>query len=138
MKLTRRARPEQSETIVALIDVVFFLLVFFMLIGRMDATAPFDVTPPVAETGRDMPAGGMTLSVAADGRLALDGVELDGSALPDRIADRLRSDPDLRLRVNAHRDAELRHVLPLVGQAEAAGVRDVVLVVTPATAQGRP
>ena len=46
MKLARPARAAHSETIVALIDVVFFLLVFFMLIGRMDATAPFDVLPP--------------------------------------------------------------------------------------------
>ena len=43
MKLSRPKRDQQSETIIALIDVVFFLLVFFMLIGRMDATAPFDV-----------------------------------------------------------------------------------------------
>ncbi|KIC06494.1 biopolymer transporter ExbD, partial [Leisingera sp. ANG-M1] len=50
------SRNPHSETIIALIDVVFFLLVFFMLIGRMDATAPFDVRPATAVTGRDMPA----------------------------------------------------------------------------------
>ena len=57
MKLTRPPARQAPETIIALIDVVFFLLVFFMLIGRMDATAPFDVTPPTATTGTDMPAG---------------------------------------------------------------------------------
>ncbi|MFD2853819.1 ExbD/TolR family protein [Seohaeicola zhoushanensis] len=79
MKLTRRAPAQHGETIVALIDVVFFLLIFFMLIGRMDATAPFDVIPPVAASGSDMPAGGATLSIAADGALALDGA---GSSAP--------------------------------------------------------
>lgn len=132
MKLTRRAEPRHNETIIALIDVVFFLLVFFMLIGRMDATAPFDVAPPVAATGADMPAGGMTLSVSALGALALDGTEIAGPDLDAAIAQRLQGAPDVRLRVNAHRDAELRHVLPLIAKAEAAGVRDVVLVVTPA------
>lgn len=76
MKLTRHARDQQSETIIALIDVVFFLLVFFMLIGRMDATAPFNVTPPVAQSGRDMPAGGATVAVSESGVLALDGTEM--------------------------------------------------------------
>lgn len=132
MKLTRRAEPRHNETIIALIDVVFFLLVFFMLIGRMDATAPFDVAPPSASTGADMPAGGVTLSVSATGALALDGVEIDAAALPRALAGRVTARPGLRLRVNAHRDAELRFVLPLVAQAEAAGLRDVVLVVTPA------
>ena len=132
MKLKRREPPAQSETIIALIDVVFFLLVFFMLIGRMDATAPFDVSPPLAVTGADMPAGGAPLSVSDSGDLALDGVAVARAELEDALAALLADAPDLRLRVNAHRDAELRHVLPLVGNAEALGYRDVVLVVTPA------
>lgn len=131
MKLTRPSRDQQSETIIALIDVVFFLLVFFMLIGRMDATAPFEVSPPVADSGSDMPAGGATLAVAADGALALDGAELNRAGLETALLDLLEQDETVRLRVNAHRDAELRHVLPLVGWAESVGFRDVVLVVTP-------
>lgn len=132
MKLNRIRRNPHSETIIALIDVVFFLLVFFMLIGRMDATAPFDVTPPLAVSGRDMPAGGATLSVSRDGALALDGTEIARSDLETALSRALDRDADLRLRINAHKDAELRHVLPLVGLAEALGIADVVLVVTPA------
>lgn len=131
MKLTRPARDQQSETIIALIDVVFFLLVFFMLIGRMDATAPFDVTPPIAQSGRDMPAGGATVAISQTGELALDGNEVTREVLEQKLVQMLATDDGLRLRVNSHRDAELRHVLPLVGWAESIGVRDVVLVVTP-------
>ncbi|MFK7751583.1 MAG: ExbD/TolR family protein [Sedimentitalea sp.] len=131
MKLTRRPAPQQSETIIALIDVVFFLLVFFMLIGRMDATAPFDVAPPIALGGTDMPAGGATLSVSATGELALDGETIDASGLSETLSALVALDPEILLRVNAHRDAELRHVLPLISRAEALGLRDVVLVVTP-------
>lgn len=131
MKLTRPSRDQQSETIIALIDVVFFLLVFFMLIGRMDATAPFNVSPPIAQSGRDMPAGGATVAVSDAGALALDGIAQTQEALKEAVAGMLAADENLRLRINAHRDAELRHVLPLVGWAESIGVRDVVLVVTP-------
>ena len=131
MKLARPSRSPHSETIIALIDVVFFLLVFFMLIGRMDATAPFDVSPPVALSGRDMPAGGATLSVSQTGVLALDGAEIAPDALAEALATLLAGDSGLRLRINAHKDAELRHVLPLVARAEAIGIGDVVLVVTP-------
>lgn len=138
MKLNRTARSPHSETIIALIDVVFFLLVFFMLIGRMDATAPFEVSPPTASSGTDMPAGGLTLAVGRDGALALDSIPIDLAALEPALIAALERDSDLRLRVNAHRDAELRHVLPLVGLAEASGVRDVVLVVTPAAEQAKP
>jgi len=131
MKLIRPARRQHPETIVALIDVVFFLLVFFMLIGRMDATSPFEVLPPISQSGADMPAGGITIAISADGRLALDGVEMSDTDLGAAFADRLAADPGLLVRVNAHKDTELRFVLPLVSALENLGARDVVLVVTP-------
>ena len=133
MKLKQNRRTAPTETIIALIDVVFFLLVFFMLIGRMDATAPFDVRPATAATGRDMPAGGITLAVSATADLALDGDAIARGALSPALSALLADDPDLRLRINAHRTAELRRVLPLVAEGEALGFKDVVLVVTPET-----
>lgn len=131
MKLARRPRRAQPETIIALIDVVFFLLVFFMLIGRMDATAPFDVLPPIARSGADMPGGGATLSMDRGGALAIDGVRASTVEVLQRIEDRLNADPDLLVRVNADGEMALRHLLPLVAEIEALGARDVVLVVTP-------
>ena len=131
MRLTRPPARQAPETIIALIDVVFFLLVFFMLIGRMDATSPFEVTPPVAATGADLPAGGITVSISARGDAALDGV-----AVPDLMAalvPQVENAPDKLIRINAHQAAELRHILPLIAELEAAGARDVALIVTPAS-----
>ncbi|MGC1506391.1 MAG: biopolymer transporter ExbD [Sulfitobacter sp.] len=130
MRLTRRATRQTPETIIALIDVVFFLLVFFMLIGRMDATAPFEVSPPVAATGSDMPAGGITLSVSATGDMAVDGTPTDAPL--ELLLAQIAQTPETLVRINAHHAAELRHILPLIGALEAAGAQDVALVVTPA------
>lgn len=134
MKLARPARRTPPETIIALIDVVFFLLVFFMLVGRMDATSPFEVRPATAVTGSDMPAGGATLAIGATGVLALDGTEFTRPALLDALRNRLQDTPDLTIRVNAHRDAIMADLLPVVGEIEALGARDVMLVVTPEAA----
>jgi biopolymer transport protein ExbD len=132
MKLTRTRRRESPETIIPLIDVVFFLLIFFMLIGRMDATAPFDVTPAIAMTGQDMPGGGATVSIGTDGALALNGGALDRTTLIAQLTDILADDPRTLIRINAHKGSELQDVLPLVAKIEAIGAMDVVLVVTPA------
>ncbi len=131
MRLARPARRTPPETIIPLIDVVFFLLVFFMLIGRMDATAPFDVTPAVAVTGTDMPGGGVTLAISETGALALDGLEVDRADAEAALAKIIAEDPATLIRVNAHHAAKLSGVLPLVAAAEAMGAQDVVLVVTP-------
>lgn len=133
MKLARPKRRETPETIIALIDVVFFLLVFFLLIGRMDATAPFEVTPPQAASGSDMPGGGVTLSISAEGALALGGARLDRDAALERVAERLAENPETLVRINAHHSARLREVLPMAAEIEALGAREVVLVITPPT-----
>ena len=130
MRLPRQRRRQTPETIVSLIDVVFFLLVFFLLVGRYDANAPFDVAPPVASVGEPLPSGGRTVSVAADGRLALDGTETEAAALVETLAEAAAGGP-IFVRLNAHAEAPLRHVLPLISELGARGVGDVALVVTP-------
>ncbi len=39
--------------------------------------------------------------------------------------------PNLLVRINAHRDAIMADLLPLIAQLESVGARDIVLVVTP-------
>ena len=131
MKLSRFQRARYHDNILPLVDVVFFLLVFFMLMARMDATAPFDVTPAFAVSGRSLPGGGTTVSVSADGRLALDGRPMSAEAAVESVSQRIADTPDLLVRLNVHRDAPLRFVVPLTQRLRLAGARDVVLVVTP-------
>jgi len=131
MKLARRQTRPQPETIVALIDVVFFLLVFFMLIGRMDASSPFSLLPPLAQSGANLPAGGMTIAIGADGQLALDGELSPRKPLVEKVAQATIDDSSLLVRINAHQTTELRHILPLVAELESVGAANVVFVVTP-------
>ena len=135
MRIARPPAPRRADPIVPLIDVVFFLLVFFMLVGRMDATAPFEVQPPDAISGSPLPAGGTVVSIARDGALALDGVPLERDALAGRLGPMLAENANLPLRINAHRETALRHVLPVMAELEALGAADVALVVTPPGAE---
>lgn len=131
IRLSRPTSKRPPETIVALVDVVFFLLVFALLIGRMDATAPFSVAPPVAQTGADLPSGGLAASISSTGALALDGEAIDLSGLLSTSEAILRASPETRVRINADGTTALRHVLPLIESLKQVGASDIVLVVTP-------
>ena len=101
------------------------------MIGRMDATAPFQVTPPRAQTGTDMPRGGLTASVSETGNLALDGDPMTLSELLSASEAALSENLDLRIRINADGATALRHVLPLIEMLKANGADNIVLVVSP-------
>ena len=126
IRLSRPARHPAPETLIPLIDVVFFLLAFFMLIGRLEATAPYQVPPPVAQTGATLPGGGLSVAVARDGGLWFEKRRVGRAELLRALA----AQPGRRINLETHRDAELRHVLPLISAMEAEGLQDVVLVVT--------
>lgn len=120
-----------GEAMVPLIDVVFFLLVFALLIGRMDANTPFEVSPPLASATEDLPAGGATIAISIEGDLSLDGSASTQLDALTALTKRLQDDPDLRIRVQADRDADLRHLLPVLDALNTLGASEVVLVVTP-------
>ena len=61
-----------------MINVVFLLLIFFLMSAQIVARPPFDVTPPEAETAA-MPAGELRLHISAEGLLALG--DLTGDAV---------------------------------------------------------
>ncbi|MEM0937151.1 MAG: biopolymer transporter ExbD [Pseudomonadota bacterium] len=131
MSLRRPSLPPRGEPVIVLVDIVFFLLVFFMLIARFDATAPFEISPPVAEMGADMPGGGVTLAISEAGALAVDGAPVSEANWLSTIEAEIAEAPEPLIRVNAHAAADLRFLLPRLAQLEAASLGDVVLVVTP-------
>lgn len=59
-----------SEPALPMINVVFLLLIFFLMSAQISPPPPFDVTPPDAQS--DTPAEAeRVLYIAADGKLAL-------------------------------------------------------------------
>ena len=131
MKLRRPPPRTERESVVALIDVTFFLLVFFMMVGRLDATAPFAVLPPNGQTGTELPGGGITVSINTDGALAVDGTPIATEALTPALKSRLTANPKALVRINADRATPLRLILSLVNKLEDAGAKDVAIIVSP-------
>ncbi len=131
MRLNRRYNRPVQEPILALIDVVFFLLVFFMLVARLDASAPFEVVPPNAKSGQDMPGGGVTLSIAQDGAMAINGTSVTQESWLGVLKEAQTQGGETLIRINAHRAVALRHVLPVIETLEAAALGETILVVTP-------
>jgi biopolymer transport protein ExbD len=131
LRLPRRRALPGYEATIPLINVAFLLLAFFMLVGRTDATAPFEVTPPRSGAGAPLPQGGATVSVSASGGLALDGAELGAAEIVETLEAAAGAGGADLVRVNADAGARLGDLLPLVAALEASGVTRIVLVVTP-------
>jgi len=114
-----------------LIDVVFIILIFFMLAGKLSASDPFEVVPPHSlSEGPPVQQDSLVL-VGADGRLALDGVVMEGPALKATLAERLAGADEVRVRLKADGCAEAARVVAVMELLREAGVERLKLLTVP-------
>lgn len=70
MQFSDPPRPRPSASIVPMINVVFLLLIFFLMTAQIAPPVPFEVTPPNVEMQGDPAEAEFTLYLGADGALA--------------------------------------------------------------------
>lgn len=128
MRLRRRPSPPEGENVLPLINVVFLLLVFFMVAGALERSDLFAVEPPESGVSAETDVNEGVLLMAADGRLALDGTPVEREDLPKVLAT-LDGAP---LKLKADAQAEALQVVALLEDLRAAGVETVTLLATEA------
>ncbi len=117
----RRRRP--AEPIVPMINVVFLLLIFFLMSAQIAPPAPFDVILPESGVGdRATPAD--TLYMDAEGQLAFN--DARGAAVLDALA--ARATPEAPLHIRADAGMEARALARLLPALAARGVDRVEIV----------
>lgn len=121
----RPKRPRQSrESIVPMINVVFLLLIFFLMTAQIAPPEPFEVVLPSAESGEE-PYADVTLHVSREGLPGFNGLT-GAPAMELLIEVRDKHDP---LEIRADAELEARELAGLLRQLAAAGfVRVEVMV----------
>ncbi len=126
-------RPRSDdERILPLINVVFLLLIFFMIVGKLSVVEPFELTPPesVSEKIPDN-SPHVALAVAADGRLALNGEMIEEETLEREVRRLLKQDPKPRVLLKADGNAQAETVLIMMETVRAAGAEHMQLFTLP-------
>lgn len=125
-------RPRSDEErILPLINVVFLLLIFFMLAGRIAASDPFEVAPPRSASEGAVAQRDMLVLIDAEGRLALDGEIMTEDALRDAVAERLSGNRQARVQLKADGRAEAAGVVALMQTLRESGVERLKLLTVP-------
>ena len=137
MNFASNRHRRSAENVVPLINIVFLLLIFFMLAGSLRSVEPFVVELPKASPSEHEPREekqekkgeqrASVLFVGVNGELALDGRRLDENALVASLSARTGGD-SLQLRADARIPA--RRFLPLLERLRDAGVTELELVVS--------
>ena len=132
MKLPVKPRRSRTEDVMLpLINIVFLLMVSFMLVGTLSPPDAFDLDPPRSTTLNPSNAGPHSLVVAADGRLGLGHDAFARDQLAARAAAWRAHHPEAVLQVKADAAADAQAVLAVLDVLRAAGIERVELLAAP-------
>lgn len=126
-RLTIRPRRRQLISLTPLIDVVFILLVFFMLASSFLDWRSIELnTPGSGQEGQRL-EGTLLIEIRQDS-LRLSGETLTPETLIQRIKDLLAKNPDRRILVRPAENVIMQDTVTLLDSLAAAGVTDLSLI----------
>ena len=124
----RRGKRRPLIGLTPLIDVVFILLIFFMLAGELVASDPFEVAPPYSTNETEISERDLVVLVGADGTLAVGDRVIEKGAWEGAVAAWLDTDAPPGVWLKADGEAESTEVIAVMEILRAAGVERLKVV----------
>ena len=126
--LSKPVRKRPLISLTPLIDVVFILLIFFMLASSFLDWRAINLDAPVQASGAAASTeGALLIEIKSDGlRLAAEQVTLD--ALADRVSEHLATKPDQRVLIKPSEGVPLQRTVDVLDRLKAIGVSDMSLI----------
>jgi len=132
MRIPRKALEKARIEIIPMIDVIFFLLVFFMVSTlSMTLNRGLPVNLPTAATAQKERRDNVSLTVMQDGKMFLNKEPITLQNMGQRVKAALASDPQLAVVINA--DGQVLHstVVDILDELRQAGVSGLAIAVKP-------
>ena len=127
MPFDRGRRQRRGPSLTPLIDVVFLLLVFFMLASRFERESflPLTVSVRSDAAGTSLASEPLRVEIDEIGRTRIDGRQVDQAALAEEVSRAVRAGRELVIRPAAA--APLQPVVDVLATSRSAGALGVGL-----------
>jgi len=130
MEFEGRARIHSHLDIAPLIDVVFLLLVFFMLTSTFLVPEAIELELPESSSATATEITPMIVSLNASGELALNGESIQLDKLRLTIEPLIAANTDITITLKSDAHTEVQQLLTVMDEIRAAGGNNVALATT--------
>ena len=131
MQFEGRQRIRHGINLVPLINIVFLLLIFFMLSSTLITPDKFDIQLPESDKGDSHESVPIVILLRGDGTIALNNVAASLTELSDLLVSEIEAGAQPELMVRADALANTKDVVAVLRQAKIAGIEAVALATQP-------
>jgi len=121
----RKTSKTAGVNMAPLIDMVFLLLIFFMVTTSFVKETGIDVQRPTASTAALKEKGNILVGVSSDGRVFLERKQVDVRSVRAHIERCLAENPEGAVVIVADKTSQTGVVIQVMDQCRLAGARNV-------------
>ena len=124
--MTKSGQEEAGEIdLTPMLDVVFILLIFFIVTSVFVTEAGIEVSKPEASTVEDTSGDLILIAVGAGGDIWIDGDQIDPRFIRSRFELRLADAPNSAVIIQADQNSNNEQVMLILAAAREANIEDV-------------
>ena len=129
MRFRKKKDDEPRISIAPLIDIVFLLLIFFMVTSHYDIAAGVQIKLPkvTKKTASPDAESRIIIIVDKDGNAYLDSTKIDLKTLKSRLIEEVKKSGVLHLVLQADSDVRHGEVVEIMDMAKSAGINSIVI-----------
>lgn len=128
MRFTVPRKKITPINLTPLINVIFLLLIFFMVTASMEKMDTLPVTIPVSQEIKNTAPGHITIYITATNQLAIDDQPVNASERADVIRHIFTTHPPDLVSIKADQAASATLVIEILHLLENAGMTEVALL----------
>jgi biopolymer transport protein ExbD len=123
--LRKRPRRVAEINLINMIDMLFFLLVFFVLTSSFTSETGIDINKPKASSSKTLPRQPLLIGVTKDGSIHVNESPVSLKALGTVLKSYMSQDPDRAVVIVADRDASIAKAVDILDECNLANVKKV-------------
>lgn len=122
-----REMDDTEINMMPLIDMIFILLIFFLVTASFVRESGVEVNRPEASSAQDKEAVGMVVSIAADGRIFMDHQEVDIKRVRGLVEIFLAENAGGGVIIDADRACSCGRMMAVLDQCRLAGATNIAV-----------
>lgn len=116
---------ESQIDMTPMLDVVFIMLIFFIVTSTFVKEAGVDVTRPQADTAMEAESNSIQIGISASNQVFMDNREIDRRAIRANVERGMAESPGAAVIIVADRDSNTDTLIRVMDQARLAGAASI-------------
>jgi biopolymer transport protein ExbD len=137
-EFNRTTRKLRAISMVSLIDIVFTIILFFLVAGHLEKFSIIDIDLPHADSGQRLEEGPIVVSLGKYGEVIINDELFEGSTIDAVLKKEFSVNPERVITIKADKNLEANKLVDFLEKVRTAGGKNLSLVTDSGTQQVVP